>query len=58
MTGQGSDENSPQEKVSSSLIVESKKLPQKNKYQCTFCHERFRNKDSLDRHVYHHTNEV
>ncbi|XP_063706530.1 myoneurin [Culicoides brevitarsis] len=29
----------------------------KQKYECRFCHERFRNKDALDRHVYHHTNE-
>uniref|UniRef100_A0A336LE39 CSON007835 protein n=1 Tax=Culicoides sonorensis TaxID=179676 RepID=A0A336LE39_CULSO len=58
--GQSSDENSvviPTDNGSNNLVQGSKEIKLKQSYQCHFCHERFRNKDALDRHEYHHTKE-
>lgn len=59
--GQSSDENSELIQVKNpmeSIHVIKKGKTRDRKHNCNYCGETFRRKDALDRHVYHHTNEV
>lgn len=50
--GRSSDENSEV------MLHETKQFVTKKTYRCLFSDERFRNKDTFDRHEIHYKNEV